>query len=319
MPFSLYGPKLGIEIGQRALRAAAVRKGAGGWRAEWLGKAEMPAGLLIDSFTEPNITDRDAFVGLLRGLVSDAGNGKRGMSVALPDYLARVSILEFETLPGKKGETEQMLRWRLKKVLPFDVEQATLRHQYLGRYESGESQRHRFLVSIIKTDILSQYEGALNEAGLRPARMDISSFSVWNLFHDHVIREAGESSGFALMNLSGGKLTVVVFDRGVPHFLRLKDLGKRDDGGDVRDLDVMRVLRELNASLTYYKENYAETPVTRVYISGDAGALEEIAAEVRGSSSIEARVLSMDAVVKSPDGKAPPLAYGAACGAAVEL
>jgi Tfp pilus assembly PilM family ATPase len=317
----IFGGKIrvGLDVGQRAIRAAGVRKGAGQGRLDWFREAPLPAGLLTDSLTEPNITDVPAFAGLLKDLLRGTGPGRR-VGVALPDYVSRVSILDFDALPGNSRETEQMLRWRLKKVLPFEIEQAALRYQYLGKFFAEDGDKHRFLVSLVKADILAQYEEALKEAGLRPEVIEISTFAVWNLFHDHVLGESGGTEGFALLNISGGKLTVMVFDRGVPRFLRLKDMGKQggDEGGG-NGLDVMRVLRELTASLTFYKENYAPTPVGRVYIAGDAHGLEDIASEVRANSTIVASVLVLDKVLHGAVGGGRPLsAYGAACGAALE-
>lgn len=313
--------RVGIEIGQRTMRAAGVRTGAGSLRLDWRGEAELPAGLLLDSFTEPNITDVPRFVELLRGLVKGAGHAGRRVGVALPDYVSRVSILDFEALQGKRDETEQMLKWRLKKVLPFDIDQAALRYQYLGRFAAdGAADKHRFLVSLIKSDILAQYEVAMKEAGLKPEVIELSSFAVWNLFHDHVLGEAGDTDGFALLNISGGKLTVMVFNRGVPHFLRLKDIGKLGNSEEGSDgLDVMRVLRELDASLTFYKENYSPTPVGRVYVAGDAPLLGEIAAEVRDNSTISVSVLEPEKVMLGGRDARPLFAYGAACGAALEI
>ncbi|MBI5190391.1 MAG: pilus assembly protein PilM [Nitrospirae bacterium] len=315
------GPGIGLEVGQRALRAAKLAGRTGERRVEWAGGVELPPGLLLDSFTEPNITDMQAFADTVRGVFSGLGRMGKGVNVALPDYVSRVSILDFDTYPGKSEEVEKMLRWRLRKLVPFDVDQAALRFQFLGRFGAREKFAHRFLVSIIKADILDQYSQAFGLAGLRPEHIEIASFSVWNLYHDHILKAAGGGANFALMNVFDRKLTVIVFDQGVPHFLRLKDLGKAGYGEDDSRLDASRVVRELNASLVYYKENYAQTPVGRVFITGDSGWVNGIANDVRENSSLDATVLDPGKVVdgsrvQSAPGGLP--AYTAACGAALE-
>ena len=311
---------MGIEVGQRVLRAVEVRRAGGSHTARWYKNEPLPAGLVIDSFTEPNITDVKAFVEALKRLKTSWPGGRR-VSVALPDYTTRVSILDFDTVPGNDEELERMIRWRLKKVLPFDVDEAALRKQYLGKFTRGERTEHRYLVTIIKAVILAQYEQVFREASLRLPWMDIATFAVWNLFHDQILRKADAKAGLALMNISGGKLTVMVFDRSVPHFMRLKDLGKAGDGHEAV-IDTTRVLRELIASLTFYKENYADTPVAKVYIAGDIERLEDVADEVRRNSAFEAILLEMGSVVKAhgkaADGQVPS-AFAAACGAALEF
>ena len=314
------GGGTGLEVGQRSLRAASVKKAGSGGRLYWAAEVGLAPGLLLNSFMEPNIKDVPAFVDALSRLFQSSGKSGRHVSVSLPDYISRVSILEFDALQGKREETEQMIRWRLKKLLPFDVELAAVRYQYLGKFSGREKDQHRFLVSIVKSEILEQYEAAFKEAGLRTRRIGISSFSTWNLFNDNVLGEAGEAGSFALMNLSGGKLTVMVFDRGVPHFLRLKDLGS-PEGDDGPGVDVNRVLKELSASVTFYKENYSETQVERVYVTGDSEAVKEVVEEAGRSTTMKASLLDPEKVVDK--GSALPqgasfFAYCAACGAATE-
>ena len=308
----------GFEVGQRMLRAVVLKKGGTRPGIAWASQVELPAGLLLNSFTEPNITDVPSFVSLAGRLVQQAGRRVSRINVALPDHVSRVSILEFDSLQGKKDEVEQMLRWRLKKLLPFDVEQAAMRYQYLGEFQSNDKDQHRFLVSIIKSDILSQYELAFREAGLKPLAIDLSSFCVWNLYEDFIAKDSGGLNCFAVMMLAGGKLTVMVFERGVPHFFRLKDMGGFD--GEENGMAVTRILRELNASLTFYRENYGDSPVEKVYMTADdPDRIKLISEEVGKNSILKTTVLDLGLVLDRWGAKehSSP-AFGAACGAALE-
>jgi len=308
----------GFEVGQRVLRAVSLKRGGARPGISWASQVEMPPGILLNSFTEPNITDVPSFVGLVERLVQQAGRRVSGINVALPDHVSRVSILEFDSLQGKKDEIERMLRWRLKKLLPFDVDQAAMRYQYLGKLQSNDKDQHRFLVSIIKSDILSQYELAFRQAGLKPIAIDLSSFCVWNLYEAFITKDSGELKCFAVMMLTGGKLTVIVFERGVPHFFRLKEMG----GFDVEEngMAVTRILRELNASLTFYKENYGDLPVEKVYMTADdPDRIKLIAEEVGKNSTLKTTVLDLGLVLDRWEAKEQSSpAFGAALGAALE-
>ena len=308
----------GFEVGQGALRAAVLKRGGARPGIAWAAQVELPRGLLLNSFTEPNITDLPAFVGLVDRLFQPAGRSASRINVALPDHVSRVSILDFDSLQVKKDEVEQMLRWRLKKLLPFEVDQAAMRYQYLGKFQANEKDQHRFLVSIIKSDILSQYELAFREAGLKPILIDLSSFCVWNLYEDFIKIDSEGLKCFAVMILTGGKLTVMVFERGVPHYFRLKDMGGFD--GEVNGMAVTRILRELNASLTFYKENYGDLPVEKVYMTADdPDRIKLIADEVGNNSALKTTVLDLGLVLgKSGAKEYSSPAFGAACGAALE-
>ncbi len=306
---------LGLEISQKALRAAKLKKNGGAFEVQWLKEVPLPDGLVQDSFTEPNLRDVPEFTAAVRGLLNGNARGSH-TAVALPDYVARVQVLDFDSAP-KKDDAEQMLKWRLKKILPFEIDLATLRWQYLGKFAVNEKEQHRYLVSIIKTEILSQYRSALAGAGLNAKRLGLATFSIWNLFSANVARELGDEADFALMNLSAGKLSVIIFSKGSPHFMRLKDLGKLDDGEYF--MDVIRILRELNASLVYYKENFSSAPVRTVYITGDAGGVNELAREASARSGIDARVFSLASAVQPGAVTNLPACFSAACGAALEI
>ena len=308
---------LGLEIGQKAIRAAKLKKIGGEFEVQWLKETPIPAGLLQDSFTEPNISNVPEFAAMVRGLLDGNARGSR-LSVTLPDYVARVQVLDFDSAP-KMNETEQMLRWRLRKILPFEIDLATLRWQYLGKFQANEKEQHRYLASIIKTEILSQYRAALTEAGVDVERLGLASFSVWNLFRANVLKELGESANFAVMNLAAGKLSVIIFHKGSPHFMRLKDLGKLDDSSEDGRLDIIRVLRELNASLVYYRENFSSAPIKTVYLSGDAEGIEALAEEAGAKSGIDARVLSLKSAVRQGVVPGMSACFSAACGAASEI
>ncbi|MHB8174420.1 MAG: type IV pilus biogenesis protein PilM, partial [Nitrospirota bacterium] len=297
-------------------RPAKLKKNGGVFEVQWLKEAPLPEGLVQDSFTEPNLGNISEFAAAIRGLLDGNTRGSR-LAVALPDYVARVQVLDFDSAP-KKGDTAQMLKWRLKKVLPFEIDLATLRWQYLGRFTVNEKGQHRYLTSIIKTEILSQYQTALALAGVNAKWLGIASFSVWNLFRSNVVRELGEEADFAVMNLSAGKLSVIIFSKGSPHFMRLKDLGKLGNSED-GPMDVIRILRELNASLVYYKENFSSAPVRTVYLTGDAGGMETLAKDAVSKSGIDARVFSLKSAVQPGAVTNLPVCFSAACGAASEI
>src|ERR1700704_869984 len=54
-------------------------------------------------------------------------NGKRkDTALILPDYCARVAVLDFDSFPSDSKEQLALVRFRLKKSVPFDVESAAV-------------------------------------------------------------------------------------------------------------------------------------------------------------------------------------------------
>src|SRR5262245_55130477 len=69
-----------------------------------------------DNVLLPEVFQRQAAV-----LTPSNGNAKRRRDAALilPDYCARVVVLDFESFPADKTEQLSLVRFRLKKTVPF--------------------------------------------------------------------------------------------------------------------------------------------------------------------------------------------------------
>ena len=84
-------------------------------------------------------------------------------------------------------------------------------------------------------------------------------------------------------------------------------------------MDIIRVLRELNASLVYYRENFSSSSIKTVYLSGDAAGMESLAEEAGAKSGIDARMLSLKSAVRQGAVLGMSACFSAACGAASEI
>ena len=87
--------------------------------------AALADGVLVPSPTRENITDLPAFTAALRKLVPPAG-GRRTAALILPDNAMRLTVLEFDNLPEKEEDRMALVRFRLRKTVPFDADQAAV-------------------------------------------------------------------------------------------------------------------------------------------------------------------------------------------------
>jgi len=71
----------------------------------------------------------------LRQVLNEVAARSKDVIAVLPDAAARVMLLDFDTLPPNAREADGVVRFRLKKSLPFDVEQP--------RFRMFRSQRRR--------------------------------------------------------------------------------------------------------------------------------------------------------------------------------
>jgi len=115
-------PKIACEISADRVLAGKIADSGG--VVEMCSVRELPPGSVVPDLTEPNILQPE----LVRKAINDALAGVSGrlrdIIGVLPDAAVRVVLLDFDTLPSDPQDAESVVRFRLKKSLPFDVEKA---------------------------------------------------------------------------------------------------------------------------------------------------------------------------------------------------
>jgi type IV pilus assembly protein PilM len=114
------------------------------------------------------VVDRVAVVAALRGALEKIGeraNARDGnLTLVIPDSAVRVLLLDFESLPTRAAEALPLVRFRLKKLLPFDADEAMVSYQVMSTSKSVV----RVLAVAMPRDVLSEYETVAREAGFEP-------------------------------------------------------------------------------------------------------------------------------------------------------
>jgi hypothetical protein len=161
-------PAVAVEV--RAGSVGVVRLvTAGGAMA--LGAAalvELPPGALVLSMTEPNLKDEAAFGRTLRSALDRAGvpAGAR-IALVLPDPVARLALVpSAEVAAKKRDQVEELVRFKIRKSIPFDVREARIAH-LAG---AGDST----LVAAIARPVLQGYEAACRAQDLTPGIVELT-------------------------------------------------------------------------------------------------------------------------------------------------
>src|SRR6185369_11141652 len=95
-----------------------------------------------------NVLRPEALSAKVSALVAAGGNRKRRKAVLiLPDYCARIAVLEFDAFPAEPSEQLALVRFRLKKSVPFDVESAVV--SYHAQPVTGKNGAKRFEVVVV--------------------------------------------------------------------------------------------------------------------------------------------------------------------------
>src|ERR1700732_125771 len=115
-------PKLACEIA--ADRVLGGRLGEDGRSLEACAARELAPGCVVPDLVEGNLRQRDAVKAAVESTLDSVAGGAHHGVVGVPHAVVRVVLLEFDTLPSDSEEAAGVVRFRLKKSLPFDVDKA---------------------------------------------------------------------------------------------------------------------------------------------------------------------------------------------------
>jgi type IV pilus assembly protein PilM len=225
------------------------------------------------SFKEPNVTNPAHFVRTIRENHLKLLTTSARVSVSLPDSVGRAMILDLDTRFKSKQEGAEIIRWKLKKGFPLDIDSIHIDYQVLRESESGGMMT---LVSAITKEIINQYEDLLVEAGLEPNRIDFTTFNLYRLFSDRL--EISENSAF--LTYFGGILSITVFYEGILEFFRAKELA-------MGTFNAERIFREINSSLAVYRSNHPGHLFNEVFYAAPLHAVSDFSTLIAEATGIE--------------------------------
>jgi type IV pilus assembly protein PilM len=167
-------PLVAIEVRTRSV--GVVRLAREGGRTV-LGAAaflDLPEGCVKLSMTQPNILDLETFRTTLRAVLERAGvlDGGR-VALVLPDPVARVALVPAAEVKGNRSQVDDLVRFRLRKALPFEVREARVA-TVAGGARSGDP----LMVGAIYQPVLDGYEAACRSLGLHPGVVELSGLAL---------------------------------------------------------------------------------------------------------------------------------------------
>lgn len=266
---------IGVEISPHGVMCALTGGTAASPRVERVSHAPFPAHILQVSLREQNVLDPAAFIAGLKSAYNLLLCRSSRVAVSLPDATCRIMLLDLEGRFKSRSEALDLIRWKLKKSIPFDNADTHIDYQQLNVRENGDL---ALLVAIASRTVISQYEDLITEAGLSPARIDCNTFNICRLFDRRLVLH----DGCILISFYGSTLSIVAFAEGIPEFIRIKDLS----GTLATD---SRVYMEINSSLLVYKERFPERPVQSVFCVAApdvASNFLEMVAEATGATPV---------------------------------
>ena len=207
-------PRVACEIMPQGVVAARSADAAAPLSA--VARVSLAEGAIAPGLKPGNVVDRVAVTAAIRDAMEQIGeraNARDGnVTLVIPDSAVRVLLLDFEALPNRAAEALPLVRFRLKKLLPFDSDDAMVSYQVMSSGKGGV----RVLAVAIPRDVLSEYETAAREAGFEPGAVLPSTLACLAALED--------AEATLLVNANPLGVTVAIVRSGVLLLHRSVDL-----------------------------------------------------------------------------------------------
>jgi len=181
--------------------------------------APLPEGCITVSPLENNVREPRMFEAAVRAIAPEGNGRKRPAALLLPDFCARVTVLDFDTFPSDPAEQLQLVRFRVKRVVPFDIENAVIACYPQSRPGSGK--KADVVVAVLNRDVASHFEAPFRAAGFQCGLVTLSALSALSLRG-----EAGDeqASPAVVAKMSGSVMSLSLLEGSALRMLRCVQL-----------------------------------------------------------------------------------------------
>lgn len=220
----------------------------------------LPPGAIFPTAAESNLVDAAEVRAAVGRVFSRIRAKNEDVALLLPDAVIRVFVLHFDVFPRNVEEAIPILRWRLKKSVPFEAEETLISYMRQSPREDGVD----IVTALARLRIVREYESLVESVGMSPGVVMSSTLAALPLVSD------AEPS--LLARITGSTLTTAIVRGGVLCGYRCITLP-----ADSQHLTPQALLDEIYPLAAYYQDSWSEG-IAQVRLAGLANRTAEFRA-----------------------------------------
>lgn len=220
---------VGLDIGSHSVKLVEIDHTKKGMVLKNVGVIGLPP----EAISEGTIKEMDIVSSAIKTLYRNLRVKNRNVATSISGY----SVIVKKISVGMKDEAEleSTIHDEAEQYIPFDINDVNLDYDVLvpeiqtGEPEEGKGESEKeepalmdVMLVAAKRDIVDDYVGLLQLAGLHPAVLDVDAFAMQNAFEASVDDVAG---CFALVNVGAEELGINAIKNGVSMFTRDSSFG----------------------------------------------------------------------------------------------
>jgi type IV pilus assembly protein PilM len=241
-------PRLACEVTTQNVIAARAKGDGSALEVHTVRRLEQD--LVRPSRSPGNVNNPSGLSQSIAGALSAVGGRKRDVAAVIPDAAVRILLMDFDTLPDKAAEAEPIVRFRLRKSVPFDADQAALSFQTYRKEATV-----RVLAAVTPREVLDEYEAAFRNAGYEPGYVLPSTLAA--------ISAVEADRPTLLVKSDGNFISIAIADRNEVVFYRMLDVVPGRSGATIAD--------EVYPSIVFFEDNYS-AKIERILLSSTSSA-----------------------------------------------
>jgi type IV pilus assembly protein PilM len=241
-------PPIACEISTNYV--AAARWARTGTALDGYAVEALPPGAIFPTAAESNLLNAAEVRAAVGRVFSRLRTKNEEVALLLPDSVIRVFVLHFDVFPRNSEEAIPMLRWRLKKSVPFEAEETLISYMRQAPREDGVD----IVTGLARLRIVREYESLMESVGMSPGVVMSSTLAALPLLSD------GRAS--LLARVTGSTLTTAIVREGVLCGYRCITLP-----ADAEHLTPQALLDEIYPLAAYYQDSWSEG-IAQVLLAG---------------------------------------------------
>jgi Tfp pilus assembly PilM family ATPase len=289
-------PRLGLELERHSMALVRIkkkkRKGRPqleSFRVQPLDEAGVPA-----TISDGELKGQEKLTEMMGKLFESSGVRPGKLSLVLPDNLAKLTLLTLPERPPSRRQLEEVIRFKVRRGVPFRMADAVMSYQLLP----GEGKGVSILVALLRRALVERYEHALEALGARPGLVDLCTPNLLNLCRDRM-EAAGAEGDVALLNCAGNYFSLAIVRNSRLVFMRCKTYSMSE--GEPRPVNGL-LARELGYSLSYYEEKLEGEGIRNLLVRSVTTPFDELRPDLEALRAERVELLDPAAAVETEDG-----------------
>jgi len=227
---------VGLDLGSHSVKLVEIEHSKRGPILKNFGMVGLPP----DAIVEGSIKEIEVVASAIKNLYKNLKVKNKKVATSISGY--SVIVKKIDLLPKESADFEATIQEKAEQYIPFDINDVNLDYDLLtsevGSEEGGGSSRPKELMVVAaKKDVVDEYVGLLQLAGLRPMVLDVDAFALQNAFE---ISSPEQKGCYALINIGAEELGINAVKDGIPMFTRDSSYG----GAQITDA----IMKELKVS-----------------------------------------------------------------------